>query len=133
MDQAIITLMLLCAPFEITTAGEQLIVEYNCHQFSQQFVEETYRSAVSDDPDWVKQFLPMVSRIVIATYYVRRTCSPTIRYAVMQKQNGYVLVVHPDVFRNTDQAGLSRAFRHLSKVIQWRAAANSGELYGCLQ
>ena len=133
MDQVIITLMLLCAPFEITTAGEHLVVEHNCYQFSQQFVEETYKNAIADDPDWVKQAIPILSRIAIATYYVRRTCSPTIRYAVLQKESGYVLVVHPDVFRDLDQASLSRAFRHLSNVIQWKAAVNSGELYRCLQ
>ena len=133
MDQVIITLMLLCSPFELVTAGQKLVVEHNCHTFSQQFVEETYQTAIANEPDWVKQALPNLLRIVIATYYVRRTCSPTIRYAVMQKQNGYVLIVHPDVFRNLEQASLGRAFRHLSSIIQWRAAPNSGELYGCLQ
>lgn len=132
-DQAIITLMLLCAPFEIITSGEQLVVEHNCHIFSQQFLEETYQRAIASEPNWVKQVLPKITRVVIATYYVERTCSPTIRYAVLKKQNGYVLVVHPDLFRDLDQASLSRAFLHLSRVIQWRAAPNSGELYGCLQ
>jgi hypothetical protein len=133
MEEVVITLMLLCTPFEVATAGERLVVQHNCHQFSEQFMEETYRGAMAAAPAWVKQGLPLISRIVIATYYVRRPCSPTIRYAVLPRQNGYALVVHPDVFRNLDQPSLGRAFRHLSNVIQWRAAANSGELYGCLE
>lgn len=131
MEHALLTLMLLCSPFEYT-AESGFVIQHNCNPVNTRFVDETFTKVMRGQPDWIAEYGPKIARIDVATYYVERPCNPTVLYAVLPAANGYVIVLHPDIFKNLDEASLGRAFRVYADILQWRQAPNAGELYGCL-
>ena len=133
MSELFLGLMMLCSPFDVQTPMG-VPVQQNCVHVDTEIVDRSLSRVLENETDLiVRGVMQHATSIVVAQYYFRdKPCQPTVHYGQQRRADGgLVVLLHPNVIRDRDEATLFKAFE-LARL-RWHSpfSADYAIFYGC--